>query len=98
MLSLSEIAARLHLSDTTVKSRVARIPARLDLRDRTQAVVAAYEIGLVRPGDDTTQARTVGAGSHPFRVAAVQPFAYSSAVRESNSNPMTASSPTTHAS
>lgn len=45
-----EIASELYLSDATIKSHVARILSKLDLRDRVQAVVFAYEIGLVRPG------------------------------------------------
>jgi DNA-binding NarL/FixJ family response regulator len=49
-LSNLEIAKKLYLSDTTVKSHVARILAKLDLRDRAQAIVFAYESGVVRPG------------------------------------------------
>jgi DNA-binding NarL/FixJ family response regulator len=50
-LSNTELAAELTLSEATVKTHVARIFAKLSLRDRAQAVVLAYETGLVTPGD-----------------------------------------------
>jgi DNA-binding NarL/FixJ family response regulator len=49
-LSNAELAARFHLSEATVKTHVARILAKLNLRDRAQAVVVAYETGLIKPG------------------------------------------------
>ena len=52
-LSNAEIATNLYLSDTTVKSHVARILAKLNLRDRVQTVVFAYETGVIRPGNTT---------------------------------------------
>jgi DNA-binding NarL/FixJ family response regulator len=49
-LSNTEIGAKLFLSEATVKTHLAHVMRKLDIRDRVQAVVLGYESGLVRPG------------------------------------------------
>jgi DNA-binding NarL/FixJ family response regulator len=55
-LSNAELAQTLYLSENTARTHVARILTKLGLRDRTQAVVLAYESRLVRPGEDQSGA------------------------------------------
>ncbi|WP_394194796.1 response regulator transcription factor [Microbacterium foliorum] len=49
-LTNSEIAQTLHLSESTVKAHFGRILVKLDLPSRVQAVILAYELGIVSPG------------------------------------------------
>ncbi|MFJ8210671.1 response regulator [Streptomyces sp. NPDC096033] len=59
-LSNAELAQELTLSEATVKTHVARIFAKLSLRDRAQAVVLAYKTGLVSPGESADTAKPWG--------------------------------------
>jgi DNA-binding NarL/FixJ family response regulator len=52
-LSNAEIAEQLYISDTTVKTHVTRLLQKLDLRDRAQAIVLAFQTGLFEAGETT---------------------------------------------
>ena len=66
-LSNEEIAARIYVSQSTVKTHVARAMAKLSARDRAQLVVIAYQAGLVRPGWARTELGVLAALPAPQR-------------------------------
>jgi DNA-binding NarL/FixJ family response regulator len=68
-LSNGEIADTLYLSEHTARTHVGHVLAKLNLRDRTQAVVLAYECGLVQPGDHTRDEAQARANDLPTRPA-----------------------------
>jgi DNA-binding NarL/FixJ family response regulator len=68
-LSNREISERLFISDATTKTHVSNILAKLGITDRVQAVIVAYESGLVVPGDQSSGG---GAGSAPQPIRAEQ--------------------------
>jgi DNA-binding NarL/FixJ family response regulator len=73
-LSNTELAEHLYLSEKTVKTHVGRILMKLDLRDRVQAVILAYEAGIVAPVPDRGGLRTANVGATVNRrLAAIEP-------------------------
>lgn len=61
--SNGELAGMLHIGEGTIKTHVSRILAKLELRDRVQAVVIAYESGLVRPRSGGAGAKSASRGT-----------------------------------